>query len=43
MTITALPAATSIPAVIAIWWPKFRDRRSTLKRGSVSRAATISS
>ena len=34
MTITASPAAKSMPALIAIWCPKFRDSRTTLTRGS---------
>ena len=43
MTITAFPAATSSPAVTAIWCPKFRERRRSLNRGSAARASLIRS
>lgn len=34
MTMTTSPAAASMPAVIAIWWPKLRDSSISSKRGS---------
>ena len=43
MTITASPAARSTPAVSAIWCPKFRESRTSRKRGSALAASTISS
>ena len=39
---TASPRAWSRPAVIAVWWPKLRDRRTTRTRGSLAaRSSTI--
>ncbi|CAH2400031.1 hypothetical protein MES5069_240016 [Mesorhizobium escarrei] len=36
MTMTASPAAASMPAVIATWWPKLRESSISRKRGSTA-------
>lgn len=47
MTTTASPRATSIPAVMAIWWPKLRAKSTTRTRRSFfamsSRTASVPS
>ncbi len=42
MMITASPDEASIPAVMAIWWPKFLENWISLNRGSLAAAACAS-
>ena len=39
MTTVASPRAASIPAVIASWWPKLREKSMSFRRGSAAHIA----